>query len=466
MTSLPWISVDGSRLVDEAGDTVVLAGLSLGGWLNLEDFITGHAGNEEALRGHLLRAMGAESYEALFETFYEAFVAEEDAVFMAGLGLNAVRIPVNYRHFEDDRRPFELLESGFDRLDRAIGVLAEQGIYSIIDLHAAPGYQNHHWHSDNPTHQALFWRHPHFQDRVIHLWEALATRYRDRPEVAGFNPLNEPADETGEVLPAFYDRLVGAIRAVDPRHVLFLDGNRYSTDFSAFDEPYENSVYSSHDYALPGIASATEYPGTVRGEYFDRDVVEHAFLRRTEASRAAGLPICIGEFGPMHPPEHPEQTWRFELLRDQLDIYRRHGASWLLWTYKDVGLQGVVTLDPQTPWMRRTEPVRRLKAELGTDSWGGSDVGVRDVLDPIDAIFDERFPDYEPYPWGRRQHINRLVRHILLAEPVAERFASLFEGVTPDEARALSASFRFENTVVRSRLAELLRTHQHAAAGD
>ena len=82
--------------------------------------------------------------------------------------------------------------------------------------------------------------------------------------------------------------------------------------------------------------------------------------------------------------------------------------------------------------MRLTEPVRELKTLLGTDSWGGSDAGVRDILDPIDAAFDRHFPDYEPYPWGRRQHVFRLVRHILLAEPTAERFAALFQGVDPD----------------------------------
>jgi endoglucanase len=460
MPEMSWIAVDGSHLVDAAGHEVILAGFGLGGWMNMEDFITGYPGNEEAMRRHLRRVMGTEASDAFFETFYDAFLAQEDAIFLAGLGLNAVRIAVNYRHFERDAAPFQLLEDGFRRLDRAIDLLAAQGIYTIIDLHAAPGYQNHHWHSDNPTHQALFWAHPHFQDRVVHLWEALAERYRDRSEVAGYNPLNEPADESGEILPAFYRRLVDAIRAIDARHVLFLDGNRYSTDFSCFDEPYENSVFATHDYALPGISSATEYPGTVRGEYFDRDVVEQAFLRRTESMRRAGTPIWIGEFGPMYPPEHPEQTWRFQLLRDQLEIYRRHGASWSLWTYKDVGLQGIVHADPGSAYMRLTEPVRLLKAHLGTDAWGGTDAGVRDILDPIDAVFDRHFPDYEPYPWGRRAHIFRLVRHILLAEPTAERYADLFSGITPDRARVLAESFRFERMLVRTELADLLREHQ------
>ena len=42
---------------------------------------------------------------------------------------------------------------------------------------------------------------------LLHLWEALADRYKDRPEVAGYNPINEPSDRTAAVLPAFYTRL-------------------------------------------------------------------------------------------------------------------------------------------------------------------------------------------------------------------------------------------------------------------
>ena len=37
------------------------------------------------------------------------------------------------------------------------------------------------------------------------------------------------------------------------------------------------------------MAAGSEYPGMARGEYFDRQVVEETFLRRT------GTPIWIGE---------------------------------------------------------------------------------------------------------------------------------------------------------------------------
>lgn len=469
MTRLDWLAVRGTDLVDESGSAVRLAGVGLGGWMNMENFITGYPGNEEDIRRILLDRMGREAYEAFFEAFYRDFFDEADAAHLASLGINSVRIPFNYRHFEDDARPFELKEEGFERLDRVVTLLARHGIHSILDLHALPGAQNQHWHSDNPTHRATFWKHPHFQDRVVHLWEALAERYRDRPEVAGYNPVNEPADESGEVLPRFYDRLERAIRAIDPRHVLFLDGNKYSTDFSAFDarsEPLPNTVYTAHDYALPGITSATEYPGTTRGEYFDRSVVEQTFLRRTEYMRRTGTPIWIGEFGPVYSTDRSQDPWRFQLLRDQLEIYRDHGANWALWTYKDIGLQGLVSARPDSDYVDLIRPELETKQRLGIDSWGGSDAGVRDILDPIDDVFDAEFPGYSPWPWGRQPHVAVLVRHILLAEPLAERFGDRFRGLTPDAAAGLAASFRFDRAVERTGLSDVLRDHlQPAAAG-
>ncbi len=462
MTDLTFLRVHGTDLVDEDDRVVRMAGVGLGGWMNLENFISGYPGNEERIRRLMRDRMGSEASEAFFDEYLDGFFGEADAAFLAGVGIDSVRIPFNYRHFEDDARPFVLKEEGFRRLDRVVSLLGRHGIRAILDLHALPGRQNQHWHSDNPTHVAEFWNHPHFQDRVVHLWEALADRFKDRPEVAGYNPINEPSDPSGEVLLPFYERLERAIRAIDRRHVLFLDGNKYSTDFSLFDrraEPLPNAVYTAHDYALPGITSASEYPGVTRGEFFDRGVVEQTFLRRTEYMRRTGTPIWIGEFGPVYPTRSETESWRLQLLRDQLEVYRDHGASWALWTYKDIGLQGLVSVAPHSDYLELVRPELEAKSRLGVDSWGGSDAGVRDVLDPIDALFDREFPGYAPYPWGRQPHIAVLVRHILLAEPLAERFADRFRGVDVERARELASAFRFENTLQRGPLVDTLREH-------
>lgn len=456
--TLPWIHVDGDRLADADGGTVTLHGVGLGGWMTMENFIAGYPGIESRLRHEMARVLGPTTAEAFFDSYLEAFFGADDAAHLASLGINSVRIPVSYHHFEDDAAPFELHESGFRRLDRVVRILADAGIYSIIDLHVLPGAQNHHWHSDNPAHLPFFWQHRHFQDRVVHLWEALADRYRDEPAVAGYNPINEPADESGEVLPAFYARLEKAIRAIDDRHVLFLDGNKYSTDFSPFSrnaEPLPNCVYTAHDYALPGIAAdATAYPGVTRGEYVDRDVLEADFLRRTAYMRATGTPIWIGEFGPTYPDE---SAWRYRILADQLAIYAEHGASWSLWTYKDIGLQGLVHVAPQAPYLARIAPSLEQKRRLGLDSWGGSAAGVAHLTAPIEELVAAEFPDYHPYPWGPGRHIAQLVRHVLLAEPATEAFARQFAGLGPDDVAELARDFSFERCVERTPLSDLLR---------
>lgn len=453
------IRVQGTRLVDDDGAEVLLRGVGLGGWLTMENFITGHPGTESQMRRAVRRVLGPEAYEAFFGTFLDEFFADADAAHLASLGMNAVRIPFSYFHLEDDAAPFEVKEAGFAHLDRVVASLGAHGIYSILDLHAAPGRQNQHWHSDNPTHYAELWNHAHFQDRVVHLWEVIADRYKDEPWVAGYNPLNEPSDVTGEVIGPFYTRLERAIRAVDPRHVLFLDGNRYSTDFSMFAEPFDNTVWTAHDYALPGIAAVSRYPGETRGQHFDRDTVERTFLRRTEIMRSTGTPIWVGEFGPIYTGDAGRVDGAYRLLQDQLEIYREHGASWSMWTYKDVGAQGLVHADPAGPYLRRIAPALEKKNRLGTDSWGGNDAGTRDVLDPIEALFAREFPDFDPYPWGARQWVNTLVRHILLAEPLVDEYARCFEGLSADGAAELARSFSFDRCVERERLSTLLRTH-------
>lgn len=111
------------------------------------------------------------------------------------------------------------------------------------------------WHLRSST--PGFWIHKDFQDRLVWLWTEVAKHYKDNPWVAGYNPMNEPADPHGTTLIRFYDRVHEAIRSVDAKHILFLDGNTYSIDFSAFPndakERWENTAYAIHDVSFPRI---------------------------------------------------------------------------------------------------------------------------------------------------------------------------------------------------------------------
>ena len=458
------LRVQGDAVVDPDGARVLLRGAGLGGWMNMENFITGYPANETGMRAAVAGVIGTERAERFFDRLLDRFFAAEDARLLAELGVNCLRVPVNSRAFERDERPFELREEGFARLARAVDLCAEQGIYTVIDLHAVPGGQNQHWHSDNPTQIAAFWQHPHFQDRVVHLWRALAERFRGNPWVAGYNLLNEPGDPTGKVVGPFHDRLVAAVREVDPEHIVFVDGNTYSTDFSIFAEPYENAVYACHDYARAGMSFGGPYPGYTGDVWVDRDALEETFLKRTRYQRETGTPIWIGEFGPVYTgdPERDEQ--RYQVLSDQLDIYDRHGAGWSIWTYKDVGLHGLVELSSDSSYMARFGDLIAKKRRLGVDAWGSTHAELPEVVEPIHELIAREFPSWSPYPWGVREATDLLVRHILFAQAMLPEYAERFRGLSDDELDELADSFALAHCVRRGRLCDMISERSAQAA--
>ena len=456
--TLQGISTSGDHLV-AGGKTVRLRGVALGGWLNMENFITGFPANEAMMRTAVREVLGESKYELFFDRFLSSFFAEDDARFLASIGMNAVRIPVNYRHLEDDSRPFVVKQEGFAHLDRAIELCRKYGLYTIIDLHSLPGSQNQRWHSDNPTHIAMFWDHPHFQDRVIHLWEAIADRYRGNTAVAGYNPINEPGDETRRHVGPFYSRVVSAIRAVDPDHTLFLDGNTYSTEFDVFDETFDNVIYACHDYVPAGMGYGGPYPGFTQGAWIDRATVEAKFLARSRFSRETATPTWVGEFGPIYAGEAAVDANKRQILADQLGLYDRDEASWSLWTYKDLGRQGITYAAADSPYRRRFGELIAKKARLSADSWGGDGEGPKEVTRPVQELIKSEFPNFDPYPWGRADWVKTILLNILVAQPMVHEYADLFRGASESDLVELADSFAFENCGVREWLRTDLQTN-------
>jgi aryl-phospho-beta-D-glucosidase BglC (GH1 family) len=451
------ISTSGTHFLDPAGEEILLRGVCLGGWLNMENFITGYSANESLMRREVGRVLGADRSDAFFERLLQRFFGDADAAFLGDSGFNLVRIAVGYKHFEDDARPFEIKQDGFRHLDRAIEALARNGVYSIVDLHSLPGSQNHHWHSDNPTHVPAFWQHPHFQDRVVNIWQAIAEHYRGNPWVAGYNLLNEPADETGEVVGPFYRRLVAAIREVDPAHTVFLDGNTYATDFRMFDEPFDNAVYTLHDYVPAGLGRGGHYPGETDGVWIDRDRVEEKFLQRSRYMRDTGTPVYVGEFGAIYTGDATLDAERRQIVDDQLEIYRRYNAGFAIWMYKDLGRQGLTYARPESPYRQRFDDFVAKKNRLAADQWGSDGEGLHEVTRPVQDLIAREFPHFDPYPWGRFDWVRTLLLNITFAQPLVPEYAELFRGLDDTELVALADSFAFENCAVRESLSKQLR---------
>ncbi|KAL2676426.1 hypothetical protein Neosp_010184 [[Neocosmospora] mangrovei] len=468
------LRTSGTSIVDADGKPVLLRGTTLGGWMMMENFINGFPGRECQIRAALLKVLGREKYDFFFDKFLEYFFTDKDGEFLSSLGFNCLRLSFNYHHFEDDMDPFVIKEEGFKHLDRAIEICTKYKIYAILDLHSAPGGQNQDWHSDNPTGYAAFWDHKHFQDRVVHLWEVIANRYKGNPWIAGYNLLNEPADEQWTRLLSFYDRIVPAVRAVDPDHILFLEGNTFSMDFSGFTDVFPNSVYAIHDYCGFGFPNRI---GRYQGLKEQDDYIRKMYDRKSAFMKEHGVPVWNGEFGPIYereeynPDYEVQNDERFNMLDKQMAIYTAESIAWSIWCYKDINVMGLAYVSPSSPWLKLLSPIIRKKRDLAVDSWAYDDAHLQEGLfGPLHKWFEDNVPaeHSKKYPWQWRMHMHvfRGIRGITMAEYMISEWAEYFRGKTFDELDELAASWKIENCVQRERLNELLSLYAPMEAGD
>ena len=90
-----------------------------------------------------VKGIGQEKADAAFQKHWDTWITEDDIKEIAWRKLNTVRIPVGYWMREDLVKKDEYFpRGGLKYLDRLVGWCAHNGVYVIIDLHAAPGAQN------------------------------------------------------------------------------------------------------------------------------------------------------------------------------------------------------------------------------------------------------------------------------------------------------------------------------------
>lgn len=127
-------------------------GVNLGGWLNLEPFISPalyepfypNAVDEWTL-SELIQARDG-NLNAI-EEHYKTFIVEEDFAMIAAAGLNWIRIPIAFWAVEKyDNEPF-LERVSWTYFLKAITWARKYGLRINLDLHAVPGSQNGWNHS-------------------------------------------------------------------------------------------------------------------------------------------------------------------------------------------------------------------------------------------------------------------------------------------------------------------------------
>lgn len=470
---MKMLHVQGNKILDSDNQPIQLRGTCVGGWMNMENFINGYPGSEYGLRARMAAALGKNKGQFFFDRMLDYFFSEADIAFIKSTGSTVVRLPLNYRHFEQDDAPFQYLESGFQRLDQAIAWCEKHGLYVILDLHSVQGWQNPDWHSDNGSRISLLWSQRQFQDRFVALWEEIARRYASNAAVAGYNVMNEPV--TGapdghyayeyktdwDIINAIYRRVVTAIQKIDPHHLIFLEGDRYSSEFDHLDAPFApNLVYSSHNYTSGGFGPGA-YPGLVKGERWDLQKHKDVFHTHSGARFAENynVPLWVGEFGSAYNGPAQEIPDRIRSMQDQISVYEDFGAHWTTWTYKDIDVMGWVQLHPESEYVERIKPALRAKKELHTDNWMGwlPPTATRQKVWDLAQDIEELIPLQGLDSIANARYLTQSTLSCYAATLLQPAYVACFKDCSEAELDRILESFAFEKCVQNAPLIETIK---------
>lgn len=362
---LPFLKVNGTKIVNEAGKEVVLKGVNLGGWLMMEGYMFGGRNTpEHEFKSSFEKALGKAALDDLITSFRDTFIKEEDIKTIKGWGANCVRLPFNYRLIEFEDRPYSFNEEGIKYLDKAIQWCEKYGLYCILDLHAAPGAQNAAWHSDSYGKCELFDNEQN-EDRYLRLWFFLADRYRECSNIAGYDILNEPDIPFVEEhkIRQLYDGATAEIRSTDKKHIIFLEGNMWAQRLEFLGDPKDhNTSYSIHNYAplnfTHNFEEGLHYPGKVYGIMWNKTRFDMMAKAYNDLAIKADVPLYMGEFG-VHARDgyYGETEW----VDDVLAVCGEYHISWTYWNYKTVANlaypDGIYRYIGNPAWVNRQGPI-------------------------------------------------------------------------------------------------------------
>jgi len=204
--------------------------------------------------------------------------SEADFRRVSALGMNVLRFYMNYKTFEDDANPYSYKASGWQWIDRNIQWAKKHNIFLILNMHVPQGGFQSQCDGDE------LWTKPENQDRVTALWKAIAERYKDEPQIAGYDLINEPIPvESTESWSLLAQRIIDSIRSVDNNHLIiteraialdcnygYADANNNYPQITEENLMYTVHLYDPHEFTHQLLDWAGTGDG---GSYPDPDLI-------------------------------------------------------------------------------------------------------------------------------------------------------------------------------------------------
>lgn len=231
------------------------------------------------------------------------------------------------------------IDGELDLLEKHLAWAKKYGIQIVVDLHAAPGARDER--------KDLYMCHDAtYAEAFVATWRKIATRFRGRPEIFGFDLVNEP-QQLAPALPgcdywSIQSRAAEAIRAIDPETPVIVESNCYDGPATfSYLKPlaltnviYQVHMYVPHAFTHQGVGgpapkwTRAKYPDAAKG--WNRD-----FLRRTlkpvrDFQKRHGARIYVGEFSAIAWAEGAA-----DYLRDCIDLFEEEGWDWTYHAFRE-----------------------------------------------------------------------------------------------------------------------------------
>lgn len=327
-----FLKRSGSRIIDGGGQPVLLRGYGLGGWMLQEGYMLKvyREGQQYRIRERISDLVGPKKTKEFYDLWLANHTTRADIDALKQWGFNSVRLPMHFDLYTlpADQEPVKgkdtWLEKGFELTDQLLEWCKANGLYLILDLHAAPGGQgNDHNISDRDPSKPSLWESPENQRKTVALWRKLAERYKDEPWIGAYDILNEPnwgftdpandrngtKEKDNAPLRKLMMEITEAIREVDNHHIVIIEGNGWGNNYNGVFPPWDsNMVVSFHKY----------------WNYNDEASIRHMLDTRDKYN----IPVWLGETG------ENTNAW----FTDAIRLLESHDIGWAWWPLKKIGI--------------------------------------------------------------------------------------------------------------------------------
>lgn len=366
---------DGTKILDKDGNNFVTRSIGTGNWWIMEGYmmqVSGDITTHTRYRNNLESYIGKKRTAEFYTKWMDNHFTKQDLDSMKMWGFNSLRPALHYKWFtlpvEEEPVAGEntWFEEGFERLDALVEWCAENEMYIFLDMHGVPAGQGRDANiSDYNDKMPSLWECEASKQKLIDLWVKIGERYADNPWIGGYDFINEPnwvelSERGGVELRDMFERLISAVRAVDPNHLFIVEGNYWGNDYIGMLEPWgdDNICYSFHKYWSYNVQETIQYILDIREQ--------------------CNAPIWMGESG------ENSNVW----FTDAIALAEQNNIGWSWWPVKKSKVNNVLQVVTPESYKKLIKLWTPSTTQMAGNRPGP---GPRTVEEPVKMTSDEVF---------------------------------------------------------------------------